>query len=210
MIIGLIGLKNSGKDSLVKLLQKEKGVKVYNLKMAKGIKDLLENYFDIPKAVYECPILKETKISHLNKSTRELMIELGTFFRKLDKNCWINYINNHLSDLSLYDYDETKLDNKVFYIFTDIRFENEINYIKEMGGLIVDVSREDLYAEEKKLIKRYGANCITRFLMRFKNKSLVPDSEWLYWRNRKRANYNVDNTDLEKGYQYLKFILDLN
>ena len=52
MIIGLIGLKNSGKDSLVKLLQKEKGIKVHNLKFARGIKDILEKYYDIPSAVY--------------------------------------------------------------------------------------------------------------------------------------------------------------
>lgn len=205
MIIGLMGLKNSGKDSLVKLLQKEKGIKVYNLKFARGIKDLLENYFDIPSAVYECPILKEKKINHLNKSARELMIELGTYFRKLDKNCWVNYINNHLNNLGTYDFVEDK--DKVFYIFTDVRFENEIDYIQEMGGIIIDVSRDDLYVEEKKIIKKYGANCVTRFCMGFINKSLVPDSEWKYWKNRKKAKYNLDNTDLEKGYEYLKFLL---
>ena len=208
MIIGLMGLKNSGKDSLVKLLQKEKGIKVYNLKFARGIKDLLENYFDIPSAVYECPTLKEKKLTHVNKSARELMIELGTYFRKLDKNCWVNYINNHLNNLGTYDSVEDV--DKVFYIFTDVRFENEIDYIQEMGGIIIDVSRDDLYVEEKRIIKKYGANCLTRFCMRFINKSLVPDSEWLYWKNRKRAKYNIDNTDLKKGYEYLKFLLKVD
>lgn len=205
MIVGFVGLKNSGKDTLVKLLQQEKNIQVYNLKFARGIKQLLETYFDIPKAVYECPTLKEKKIDHLNMSARELMINLGTYFRKLDRNCWINYIDNYLRDLENYDLTEN---SKTLYIFTDVRFDNEINYIKNKNGIIIDVLRQDLYIKEKDLIKKWGDNLFTKTWIRFfLDKSLVDNSEWDYWMNKKRVDYILDNTDLEEGYKYLKHIL---
>lgn len=208
MIIGLVGLKNSGKDSLVKLLEQEKDIKVYNLKFARGLKDILEKYFYIPSSIYENSNLKEKKIKHLKKSARELMIEIGTYFRKIDNDCWINYIDNYLQDLETYNSSEEDLsDKKVFYIFTDVRFKNEINYIKQSGGIIIDVDRTDLYVKEKKLINSLGNNFLTRFIMRFKNKSLSVNSEWGYWENKKWVDRYLDNTDLEKALETLKEIL---
>lgn len=212
MIIGLIGLKNSGKDTLVSLLQKRNPTtKIYNLKFARGLKKIVEEYFNIPKSVYENTELKEKKIKHLNKTPRDLMISIGSYFRSIDPDCWVNYVDNYFWDLYNSELEEYHNEDykKVMYIFTDVRFENEISYLKSKKAILIDVERESLYEKEKKLIKKYGANCLTKQILKFKGSSITDKSEWCYFKNRKKCDYHLINSNLKNTVIDLENILNI-
>jgi hypothetical protein len=210
MLVGLIGLKGSGKDTLVKELEKKyPNVKIVNLKFARGIKRLLEDYFNIHVSVYEHPEFKNRKIKRLGKSPRQLMIQLGSYFRKLNPDCWINYIDNYLEDVSDF-YSEDLESNKVIYIFTDVRFKNEIDYLKSKKAILISVERKDIYVKEKQLVKQLGYNFLTRFLISLiGDKSITLDSEWFYFKNKRLVDCHLDNTNLETGLEDLEYLIGL-
>lgn len=210
MLIGLIGLKGSGKDTLVKELEKQNpNVRIVNLKFARGIKSLLDDYFDIHVSVYEHPELKDKQIKRLGKSPRQLMIELGTYFRKLNPDCWVTYIDKHLSELRDNNFEDNE-SKKVIYIFTDVRFENEIAYLKSKEVTLINVERKDIYVKEKKLVKQLGYNFLTRLLIRlFGDKSITLDSEWFYFKNKRLVDFHLDNTNLEIGLEDLEYLIGL-
>jgi hypothetical protein len=205
MIIGLIGLKGSGKDTLANSVQYDRE-NTYILKFAKGIKDILKKYFNITEDYYEDPILKEIKFGKSNKTIRDLMIFIGVNFRVFDKDIWVNKLDEEIKYLN-YDsinYDHEKED---IYLITDVRFPNEIQYIKSQGGIIIDIDRKNLYCKEKKIVKIFGYNFISKFLIYFINKSLTKKSEWLYFKNKKDSNFYIDNTNLDIGVNELRKIL---
>jgi len=208
MLVGLIGLKGSGKDTLVKELERRNpNVKIVNLKFARGIKRLLDDYFNIHVSVYEHPELKNKQIKRLGKSPRQLMIELGSYFRQITPECWINYIDNYLNEIRDNDYEDNE-GKKVIYIFTDVRFENEIAYLKSKKATLINVERKDVYVKEKKLVKQLGYNFLTRFLIRLLgDKSITLDSEWFYFKNKRLVDFHLDNTNLETGLEDLEFLL---
>lgn len=200
MLIGLIGLKGSGKDTLVNTLStKYGGNKIINLKFAGGIKEMLLNYFEVPESVYESYILKEARIVQCTKLTvRELMIKIGCFFREINPNFWVNY--------TLQQYKTLRLANPIsVVIITDCRYPNEIKAILDNGGFILDVRRNNLYSQEKRILKRYGINFIGRLLVKKINPLLTDDSEWNYF---KLSRYNqfpiIDNTILSEGLEQLE------
>jgi hypothetical protein len=205
MIIGLIGLKGSGKDTLANCVQYDRE-NTYILKFAKGIKDILKKYFNITEDYYEDPILKEIKFGKSNKTIRDLMIFIGVNFRVFDKDIWVNKLDEEIKYLNYdsinYDYEKEDI-----YLITDVRFPNEIQYIKSQGGIIIDIDRKNLYYKEKKIVKIFGHNFISKFLIYFINKNLTKKSEWLYFKNKKDSNFYIDNTNLDIGVNELRKIL---
>ncbi len=205
MIVGLIGLKGSGKDTLANSVQYDRE-NTYILKFAKGIKDILKKYFNITEDYYEDPFLKEIKFGKSNKTIRDLMIFIGVNFRVFDEDIWVNKLDEEIKHLN-YDsinYDHEKED---IYLITDVRFPNEIQYIKSQGGIIIDIDRKNLYYKEKKIVKIFGHNFISKFLIYFINKSLTKKSEWLYFKNKKDSDFYIDNTNLDIGINKLRKIL---
>lgn len=200
MLIGLIGLKGSGKDYLVNTLSAKYGNnKIINLKFANGIKEMLSNYFDAPESVYESYILKEARIVQGTRLTvRELMIKIGSFFREINPNFWVNY--------TLQQYETLRLLYPISVIvITDCRFPNEIKAIIDNGGFILDVRRNDLYSQEKAIIKRYGVNFISRLLVKKINPLLIHDSEWNYFKFSQHNQFPIiDNTILSEGLEQLE------
>lgn len=200
MLIGLIGLKGSGKDTLVDSLSAKYGdKKIINLKYASGIKSILNDYFDIPKEIYEHPAIKETRIVYGTKFTvRQLMIKIGTFFREINPYFWVNYtMNQYLAIQELYP-------NSII-IVTDCRFDNEIKGIKHKGGFILDVRRNDIYIKEKRIINRYGVNLFSKLLVRRINPLLTDSSEWNYFVMTQTNQFPViDNTSLQNGIEQLE------
>lgn len=200
MLIGLIGLKGSGKDTLVNTLSVKYGTnKIINLKFANGIKEMLSNYFDVPESVYESYILKEARIVQGTRLTvRELMIKIGSFFREINPNFWVNCIlQQYKSVKSLYPISVV--------IITDCRYPNEIKAIIDNGGFILDVRRNNLYSQEKRIIKRYGVNFISRLLVKKINPLLTHDSEWNYFNLSQHNQFPIiDNTVLSEGLEQLE------
>ena len=78
--------------------------------------------------------LRETlKHPDYNKTCRELMQFIGTdlFRNQLDDNIWVNIIKNKI---------ESNKMNK--YVIADVRFDNEAEMIKSLGGYIIQITRD--------------------------------------------------------------------
>ena len=150
-LIGICGYARSGKDTFFARSSKylnENGFNVKRYAFADALKSevdpLLSEYVGI-SAFTEKDIEKEI--------IRPLLVTYGTEIRrKLDPSCWIEKITPSVNE-------DLLKDNYVF--ITDVRFENEAQWIKSQGGLMVYVEREGIKPanhEERKqniIMKKY-------------------------------------------------------
>lgn len=138
MIIGLTGVKGAGKDEAAKVLD---GFE--NLKMAGGLKEMLRAFLRYQK-ISEVSIeelvegkWKENRTRLLgNKSPREFMQLLGTEFGR-------DLIHPHLWIGSTME----KVPHFENVKFTDIRFANEHQAVKDTGGATIRIERDTVQDE---------------------------------------------------------------
>ena len=126
-IIGICGPARSGKDTLADSfieIFKEYKVKTQKLSFAQELK-------------YECKSFVKrtlgidifTEVTEEKDIIRPLLVTWGTHVRrKLNDNVWIDALAKRMHS------------NKII-IISDVRFENEFNWIKERGGKIVFINR---------------------------------------------------------------------
>ena len=126
-IIGICGPARSGKDTLADSfveIFKEYKVKTQKLSFAKELK-------------YECKSFVKrtlgidifTEVTEEKDIIRPLLVTWGTHVRRrLNDNVWIDALAKRMHS------------NKII-IISDVRFENEFNWIKERGGKIVFINR---------------------------------------------------------------------
>lgn len=140
MLIGLCGLPGTGKDEIATYLAKSHGFRLG--KMAAGLKLMLHAFLK-HGGLEESEIwrmlegeLKE--VSHpllCGKTPRWAMQSLGT---EWGRDCIGADIWGNLWDT----YTKAALDNGVSVVCSDIRFPNEQERIRRMGGFMVKVERE--------------------------------------------------------------------
>ena len=89
--------------------------------------------------------IKELAIDLFNMETkdRDLLINIGTKFREIDRDVWINYVIKKTSD------------NKN-YILDDLRFQNELDILVKHGWIIIDL--DVLYVDQISRIKKLYPN----------------------------------------------------
>ncbi len=110
--IGLIGLAGSGKDTAADALEKTH----YRYAFAGRLKSIARLFgWDGQK----------------DERGRALLQELGMAGRKYDQDIWVNGIKRLLGPEVL----KSKL------VFTDVRFQNEADYVREHGGIVVRIVR---------------------------------------------------------------------
>ena len=129
-IIGIAGNAGSGKDTLGENFEKiltEQGIKAQRLSFAFELRKSLDKF-----------LVQETGISAFTKDKKEkdlirpLLVCWGTdIMRELNDNIWIEKI-----EPSLYD-------NQV-NIITDLRFPNELKWIKDKGGFSLLIKRDGI------------------------------------------------------------------
>lgn len=117
--IGLIGLAGSGKDTAAKALIK---LGYRRLAFADELKSLAFYFgWDGEK----------------NEAGRTLLQELGMAARRYNARFWIQYLNKQIVREQL----------KEPFVFTDVRFQNEVDYIRSKDGIIVRIVRPGQIAE---------------------------------------------------------------
>jgi energy-coupling factor transporter ATP-binding protein EcfA2 len=126
-IIGICGPARSGKDTLADSFAeifKEYKVKTQKLSFAKELK-------------YECKSFVKrtlgidifTEVTEEKDIIRPLLVTWGTHVRrKLNDNVWIDAL-------------EKRMHSNKIVIISDVRFENEFNWVKKQGGKIIFVNR---------------------------------------------------------------------
>jgi hypothetical protein len=133
-LIGLAGKARSGKDTVAKMLDDAFCVRRIALAdpvraaVAASLNMTMEAYLDLPK---------EEVLEWLGKSRRQLEQTLGTEWGR-------NLVNENLWLMVLEEKIEKYMDEwGEHVVVTDVRFNNEACKIREMGGTIWHVIRED-------------------------------------------------------------------
>ncbi len=181
-LIGISGKRGSGKDLLGRYLSAYGYVR---RPFAGALKEAVRRDFGFTEehtdgklkeaktkfytAVYSNPTTLNPDIIK-NYTPRDIMIAYGQFFRQFDPNWWVVRSLHSISDT-----------DKI--VVTDVRFENEANYIKNLGGFLVRLER-------KPQLNVYGPEALTDI----SETALDNYGKFDYTIS---AEYNVLPTDLE-------------
>ena len=137
VIIGLAGRKRVGKDSIADILKGEFGFGSDSF--AAPFRNFV---YQLIGAAQDQEIDKEKTIDWLGASPRHLMQTLGNEWgrKMIHPEIWINALRNRLT-----------LRNRLALsrsywplVITDVRYENEAQTVRDMGGWIVHVRRPQL------------------------------------------------------------------
>jgi len=134
VIIAFGHRKYTGKDTAARFVcteYKMKNMLVSRKGFADKLKDIAHQLYwwagVEPKEYYEDnPKRKETFIPALNKTVRQIWIDIGLAFRQVYEDTWVDLVLNTHVDLLL---------------ITDLKFPNEYKKIKERGGYCIRIDR---------------------------------------------------------------------
>jgi hypothetical protein len=157
MIIGMVGKARSGKDTfaeyLTKCLKERHQRNFKHAAFAAQLKAMCKEHFELSddqlwesgKNIRETPdkrFVKDESIlaSEYKGNTglveywtpREIMQELGGFYRRIDRDFWVKSLNLYLIGNDIKD-----------AIITDVRHINECQYIKINKGVLIKIVRGD-------------------------------------------------------------------
>ncbi len=129
-MIGLVGKARCGKSSVAKVLVDEYGYHI--LPMAGAIRKAILLAIPFLKANYLNEDKEET-IPELGVTGRQLLQSMGhEWGRGNNEDIWIK---THKYEMDLMGIDHRKV------VVDDVRYANEMSYIKELGGHIIGVDR---------------------------------------------------------------------
>jgi len=175
--IGIAGKAGSGKDTVAHIIDdyiKEldsDSFKSVRLSLAKGVKEAAASMFNVPIYSFYDRDVKETVNEFWGISYREMAQKVGTEGgRELFRNdLWTKRVEKEAEDE--YDLITTYLNSDKFTLFVmvpDIRFEDEATWIRENGGVLLHVQRDDIHeialsdhASEKGVINKLNDEVIS-------------------------------------------------
>jgi hypothetical protein len=130
IVIGVAGVARAGKDSLgngiARKLSKQ-GIPAVRLSFATEVKIALDKLIKTTfgfSAMTEKPQEKEL--------IRPIIVAYAEAARKNDPSFWIKKLKKRI---------ETNIENGVVSVITDVRFKEEVFYIKKLGGFVVHLKR---------------------------------------------------------------------
>ena len=131
VIIGLAGKTGSGKDTAARFII-EAGYAVQRVGFADVLKHCAAQVFDIEVAIFFGIEQKEHAHPVLGKTYRQLLCEFGTKMRDIDPDVWVRWADRTA---------RCALERGEGVIFTDVRYANEVAYIHDMGGHVIEIRR---------------------------------------------------------------------
>jgi hypothetical protein len=160
MIIGILGRKGAGKDTIADHMIKN--YKFQKLVLAQPLKDACKVLFNFnDEQLYGN--LKETIDPNWGVSPRQVLQYVGTdIFRKditriipdINSNFWVNLMSTKYKQMK-------ENDPNIRVVVSDVRFENEINEIHKLNGIIIKVTRpgmsnNDMHDSERLIDNLHG------------------------------------------------------
>ena len=162
IIVGITGKKFNGKDTLGNHLVSKYGY--IRIAFADPLKEVLKTVFNFNDAQLYGES-KETIDEYWKVTPRTVMQYVGTdMFRNqmgkiipnIGTNIWIEVIKRKILDIW-----KTNPTQKI--VLTDLRFPNEINLIKELGGIIIRVKRNIDKSEDEFVVIHESETYIDMF-----------------------------------------------
>ncbi len=140
LLIGLHGLARTGKDTTAQYLVAHFDLIAYAF--AYPLKAALEQMFHLTTAHLDGE-LKEVPLPGIGKSPRELMQLLGTEWGRqtVHPQLWLLLARQHLDHML-----ELRDGHIPGFVISDVRFENEAQWIRDQGGVVVHIHRPDAQA----------------------------------------------------------------
>ena len=120
-LIGLCGYAQTGKDTLGKMLIEKEGYKRY------AFADALKK--EVRSMLRELVIRADFNNPEDKAKWRDFLVFWGAKRRQMDRNYWIDVLD------ILIDFNKPS-------VITDVRYLNEVEWIKEKGGEVYRIKRE--------------------------------------------------------------------
>ena len=139
MLIGFSGKKGSGKSYFADYLVNNK--LFIKLSFASPLKEITKILFNLSDEDVKDPIKKELINPKFNASPRELMQWLGTDIMREEFNKKFNYSGSIWID-SVKDNVKTLIDNNKDVVIDDVRFQNEVDMIHSLGGIVINLHND--------------------------------------------------------------------
>ena len=136
MLIGFSGKKGSGKSYFADYLVNNK--LFIKLSFASPLKEITKILFNLSDEDVKDPIKKELINPKFNASPRELMQWLGTDIMREEFNKKFNYSGSIWID-NVKDKVKILLDNNKDVVIDDVRFQNEVDMIHSLGGIVINL-----------------------------------------------------------------------
>lgn len=144
-LIGLAGVAGSGKDTVASFIKAHASlanfdVPVQTYAFADPLKKGCSEMFGIPLDHFYDRERKEKEHDFWDYSPRWMLQHVGTNLirRGIDEDFWIKR-----ADWEWNDYQE----RKCIFVVTDIRFENEAEWVRNRGGEVWHITRPELIAD---------------------------------------------------------------
>jgi hypothetical protein len=136
LLIGLAGLARTGKTTAANHLVSVHGFQSYAF--ADPLREGLMNIFNLSPCDFDGD-RKEQPIGWLGRSPRELMQSLGTEWGRnlVHPELWLLLAEQNLEFLGQIH------DTATGFVISDLRFENEADFVRKRGGIVIHVLRPD-------------------------------------------------------------------
>jgi len=133
MLIGIVGMKSSGKDTFADYIRQTHSFIKYAF--ATPLKRACQELFLLSEEQLYDPLQKEIKDSRWGLSPREMFQFIGTDVMRdrIHPDVWLQHFT--------YWY---QCHREEHVVICDVRFQNEIDLIKSQGGIIIKVIRPSL------------------------------------------------------------------
>lgn len=137
-VIALTGLKGCGKDTVGIFIKELYGNDVETIAFADPIKTQIIHIFNLDGTeAYDT--FKRCDLTYINNSTthsipgRHIVREVGMLMRSYCKSQFVEYVRKQIESRP----------NKI-WVITDLRFDNELEMVKSLGGIVVKVANNRL------------------------------------------------------------------
>jgi hypothetical protein len=138
VIVGIMGKKGHGKDSLAEAIIKMSPMPARRVAFADPIKEMVHLGLGVPREILWGPAeLKEQVDPRFGVSYRHMLQTLGTEWGRdfVHKDVWVRLaFDEHIPSIE-------KFLGEQLWLCTDVRFLNEAEAIWNKGGLIVEIYR---------------------------------------------------------------------
>src|SRR5574344_1093884 len=179
MLIGFSGKKGSGKSYFADYLVNNK--LFIKLSFASPLKEITKILFNLSDEDVKDPIKKELINPKFNASPRELMQWLGTDIMREEFNKKFNYSGSIWID-SVKDKVKTLLDNNKDVVIDDVRFQNEVDMIHSLGGIIINLRNDSDNTLNNSTSNHSSENQKLTFNYEFVNDKSYSNTYDIYWK----------------------------
>jgi hypothetical protein len=140
-LIGIIGGKNTGKDTVGSYLIEKEGFTKYAFD--NPVKQICQTLFSLSDEQLNNRILKDTKDSRWDISPRDMMQRIETDFGQFTLFKLFPELKNKIKyrEMWITLFSEWLLKNQDKHVVTDVRFKHEAAFIKESGGINIRLNR---------------------------------------------------------------------